>query len=783
MKRSILLSFLLAGIMLFSISCRQSEPDEKNGTDENRSTVFSGQVISLSDGWTVTNFPEMTYRDGILTVDVWRETDEDKDNDGYYDLEQSQALLSRDGTLLSVAGYETYRENETETVKNSFPALHDGKIIRTFMLEDGCVLTYETRYTDYEANVFINLFDRKGDVLFSVSLADAFGYDLSHDNIASGDIFMVLSALSVTVGEEPIYVILTTEGLVSYRSDGNQIWKQDDGNTPIGILSVDDQLLYLSENRAQEQLLRIVDADNGFIVNSVALPPELTDSAISGTKIICGAGYDLYAYNGRGLYGLNFSQNPEGEMTTVVTQVADWALSDIAPSDIRALCVLDAQTFALVTRDSLDIMNTDNVLAVYSMLADDCIPVKEELVLAVLTDDYYVQFAVRDFNRTSDKYRVVIRDYTKYDRDQLKTAFDTDIASGKVPDMVIMGTYSSMLDPLVPTYERSGLFCDLTPVLSADADFRYDDLLAYVTEPYQYGGKQYIFPLSPIQNMVFGHAEDFPDGTVTAEAFLSIADTWDTPIFPRGSAVSYLREAAVSDCVDEENAVCTFDDGYFASIIKRANTVNIDNSTIDTTIKGTELFRMGQVRMYQTYSGYSSLLQYVQGMVELGGDAVPVGYANRDGVLCMGSVLTDFFAVTEPCAHKAACADFLQCIIDIKRSRCTYRFLSGGYTFYNTDIEDQLAACEGKTFIFDGFGMRVVDDAEAAGENGMHIKLTEADADAYRTYLNSIVRRIDNNTTWAEIFYDEYYENTERSFDQTLEIVQSRVSICLSEQE
>ncbi|MGM9625549.1 MAG: hypothetical protein ACI3XM_07545, partial [Eubacteriales bacterium] len=388
MKRSILLSFLLAGIMLFSISCRQSEPDEKNGTDENRSTVFSGQVISLSDGWTVTNFPEMTYRDGILTVDVWRETDEDKDNDGYYDLEQSQAQLSRDGTLLAVAGYETYREVDTATVQNSFPALHDGKIIRTFKLEDGCVLTYETRYTDYEANVFINLFDRKGDVLFSVSLADAFGYDLTRDNIASGDVFMVLSALSVTVGEEPIYVILTTEGLVSYRSDGNQIWKQDDGNTPIGILSVDDQLLYLSENRAQEQLLRIVDADSGFIVNSVALPPELTDSAISGTKIICGAGYDLYAYNGRGLYGLDFSQNPEGDMTTDVTQVADWALSDIAPSDIRALCVLDAQTFALVTRDSLDMMNRDSVLAVYSMLAADCIPAKEELVLAVLTYDY-----------------------------------------------------------------------------------------------------------------------------------------------------------------------------------------------------------------------------------------------------------------------------------------------------------------------------------------------------------------------------------------------------------
>jgi hypothetical protein len=97
-------------------------------------------------------------------------------------------------------------------------------------------------------------------------------------------------------------------------------------------------------------------------------------------------------------------------------------------------------------------------------------------------------------------------------------------------------------------------------------------------------------------------------------------------------------------------------------------------------------------------------------------------------------------------------------------------------------MDNHLAAYDGKTIIVNGRSTKILDDEKAVGEPGVHFKLTREDADAFAALLDSIERRVDDNTPAAAVFWNEYWADPEKPFDEFLKIVQSKMSIYLSEQ-
>ena len=151
--------------------------------------------------------------------------------------------------------------------------------------------------------------------------------------------------------------------------------------------------------------------------------------------------------------------------------------------------------------------------------------------------------------------------------------------------------------------------------------------------------------------------------------------------------------------------------------------------------------------------------------------------------MCMGRVSGSYLAITETSTEKAACVDFLQTLIDIKREQTRQNFGSvTGYTFYHEDIARQLADYDGITIVVNGNYQSYVPDAEADTLPGVKFKITQEDADKFASILDSIERRINENTQASVIFWDEYYAMADRPFDEFLKIVQSKISIYLSEQ-
>ncbi|MGM9625551.1 MAG: hypothetical protein ACI3XM_07555, partial [Eubacteriales bacterium] len=490
--------------------------------------------------------------------------------------------------------------------------------------------------------------------------------------------------------------------------------------------------------------------------------------------------------NSKGLWGVNLVTDDEGAVSTTAVCVVDWIKSNVAYHEIREICILDDRTFMMVSDNFFDVYEPV-VLSLHTMIPADQIPEKEEVVLACLCDDFYLQFLVRDFNRTSDRYRIVIRDYTKYaTREARKLSFDTDIASGKIPDMVLLANaYTTLedttVDTTVETYERSGLFCDLTPLLKADASFCYDDLLTYITKPYQWAnGEQYLFPLSPNGYMVFAHKSSF-SGAMTEEAFLDIFENQDKAVpLLDGSPEYYILRAAIEDCCDMEQAVCTYTDGRMEALIERIRALP-ETEEMDYEINAKNRFIFGQTQLYECSA--ASLYQYVMLLDELetGGETVvPIGYPNRDGVLCMRSDNSLYFAVTAVSEHKDVCVDFLKS--KIKMSNTPNYSADNTVAYYSSDIDTQLSFYEGKTIVIQDRMISIKPDADAEEAEGRKVKITAEDAEQYRQFLNAIERRVDSGRTSVVLFWEEYRANPNRTTAEMLKVLQSRVSIYLSEQ-
>jgi len=108
-----------------------------------------------------------------------------------------------------------------------------------------------------------------------------------------------------------------------------------------------------------------------------------------------------------------------------------------------------------------------------------------------------------------------------------------------------------------------------------------------------------------------------------------------------------------------------------------------------------------------------------------------------------------------------------------------------GYTFYAEQITEQLAQFDGKTVVADNGQFYLYENGDPALETvaGVRVTITEEDAAAYTAYLNSIQRRVNQNSPAQDLFWNEYWSMRDRPTEELLRIVQSKISIYLSEQQ
>src|SRR5699024_7767816 len=96
---------------------------------------------------------------------------------------------------------------------------------------------------------------------------------------------------------------------------------------------------------------------------------------------------------------------------------------------------------------------------------------------------------VLNFNRSSDKYRIEVTDYSEFNTEDDYSAgltrLNTEIISGKAPDILVVDGLP------VEQYAARGLLEDLYTYLDSDGELSRDDLYQSILSALEIDGKLY----------------------------------------------------------------------------------------------------------------------------------------------------------------------------------------------------------------------------------------------------------------------------------------------------
>lgn len=202
--------------------------------------------------------------------------------------------------------------------------------------------------------------------------------------------------------------------------------------------------------------------------------------------------------------------------------------------------------------------------------------VKEKYIITVggRYIDYQIKRALLKFNRTSDEYKVVFKDYSKYDTQAndyngAYEALDKDILSkNDAPDIIFVDIYG--MD--YKSYIAKGIFADLEKYMDADEAFNKDDYLANVFEAEKINGHLYTIAPSISFQTLAGKKSVFGDKTHwTMKEFLEMHRSLGEgeqmlSESTRDGYGSVMLMIAENEFIDD-NGNCTFNSDEFKDIL------------------------------------------------------------------------------------------------------------------------------------------------------------------------------------------------------------------------
>ena len=167
-------------------------------------------------------------------------------------------------------------------------------------------------------------------------------------------------------------------------------------------------------------------------------------------NIYQGVTTDMLLTNSQGVYTYNIGDAD-------VTKLMDFVNSDLETSYLRNVAIIDDQHFVATYSD---IVNWEPHVAVFTKVEPEDVPDKEVLVLGANYLDSDVRKRLIEFNKTSTKYRITVKDYSSYSTidDYMAgyTQLNNDIIAGNMPDILMVNNNIP-----VDNYIAKGLLADI----------------------------------------------------------------------------------------------------------------------------------------------------------------------------------------------------------------------------------------------------------------------------------------------------------------------------------
>ena len=198
------------------------------------------------------------------------------------------------------------------------------------------------------------------------------------------------------------------------------------------------------------------------------------------------------------------------------------------------------------------------------------------LVLAANYVNSDVRQRVVDFNKSSDQYRIVLREYQSYatteDYNAGYTQLNNDIISGNMPDILVVDANTP-----VENYISKGLIADVGSLIESDEELSQTEFMQNVFEAYSIEGKLYqVIPYFNVMTLAGKKSivGDRTSWTMAEFEELEASLPEGTAMIgelTRSSFMNMMMQYCGTDFVDVSTGKCNFDSQNFIDILEFAN--------------------------------------------------------------------------------------------------------------------------------------------------------------------------------------------------------------------
>lgn len=801
MKKRIL-SLFLALIMICSLAACGGDGTANKGNETNNTASKEG-VFEVTEMTSVLESVDLEqqncYIRQIKAIDdmIYMTVD------SYYDTGSKLLYLSADmdGNVKSHAtiyeeSWEKYGVDEDFGVDAAAAVVVEPAVMTTEITDEN-VEEYHSVYQYFITSngriAYVDSLERYGDgiseSICQVVVCDTDGTELSRINLSelvnSEEIVLYVNRL-LDSGEGTI-LALSSEKVFEISLDGELLGTYDTTDVTQNLYNVgfykDGKPVFATWNDDwTEQTYNVIDLKNGVKVEELDLMDTMSNFSIyDGTN----SGYDLVLTDRTAVYGYNFGD-------TEPTKIMDYINSNLATYGINSICFKDSEHFIGMYSD---VVNYDNHLASFKKVAPENVPDRTIMTIATYGSDTELTKAIIDFNQASDKYKILMEDYSKYATNEDwyagMTRLDNDIVSGKIPD-IIQGNQA--LD--ITKYATKGLLADFYELMDKDDSINRADYAENVFTAYEVDGKLYELPIKFYVNTVYGKTAIW--GTETGITWDEVAAVQakypEAKLFADMTKDTALRESfrySYSQFVDPVTGTCHFDSDAFRKLLEYANTYpetinydeiyNDDNYWLSYQTQYMEdKTLLCSATIYSLYDGW------LTSMNNFNEEVTPVGFPTDEGA-GNGITALQSYMISAKSKNVEGAWEFIKTFLteeyQYNEEGSNY---SWGLPILKKGLEGQMEYIMQKPYYYDGEGNKVeYENVIYIGNEAVEIEpATREEAQKWYDFVLSVNTKSSTNFDKAlEIIAEEAaaYFSGQKRVEEVTSIIQSRMNIFISE--
>ena len=502
-------------------------------------------------------------------------------------------------------------------------------------------------------------------------------------------------------------------------------------------------------------------------------------------SIAAGVSTDIVYSNNSGIWGLSAGQEEP-------VQIMSFVNSDVMIDYLNYIIMVDDEHIIAFYQENVDDYESRTVGSLFTKRNPEDIPDKQVLVVAgnYLSSD--VRKRVVQFNKSSEQYRIVTKEYDSFSTtdDYMAgyTQLNNDIISGNMPDILI---YDNFLP--IENYINKGLLADVGTLIAQDEELSKKEFMNNVFEAYKVNGKLYeVIPSFSVQTFI-GKASILGDRTSWTfrdlnEVMASLPEgTSSFGEMTKSSFLYYILNFCGSDFVDVSTGKCNFDSQNFIDMLKYANTfpedVDYDYDDDDAWMSYwndyQSQYREDRTLLRSTYIGSLKDMSYeINGY--FGCDVEFVGFPTESG---KGSVIgssSDAFALSAKSANLDAAWDFVRYYLTEEYQQN----IEWSLPVLKSEFMRRAQEATQKNYYMDGNEKVEYDDTfEINGESVVIEPLSQAQVDQMVSFIESVDTLSYYNPDIANILDEEAasFFAGQKSAEEVAKVIQSRVQIYVDE--